>query len=69
MIWATPLLNSLDANRVGSSNVGLPWRLRPTSQYTRPPIAAAPIARSSATDSPPACHDEDTDDEAAHADH
>ena len=45
-----PGLNSLEANSVGSSSVGFPSRLRRTSQYTRPAIAAAPMASSSATD-------------------
>ena len=63
------MLNSLEANSVGSSSVGFPWRLRRTSQYTRPAIAAAPIASSSRDRLAALLPHEDADDEAAHADH
>ena len=54
-IWEHPSLNGLEAKSVGSSKTALPSRLRRRSQYTRAAIAAEPIARRAATDSPPAC--------------
>ena len=53
--WEMPILKCGKRNRSGSSNVGLPRRLRRTSQYDSAASPTRPIAISAPTASPPSC--------------
>ena len=50
-----PSTNIFDRNRLGSSSVGFPSRLRLRSHHTSEPSATQPAAMIAATDSPPSC--------------